>query len=266
MYGAFIVDPADPKQDPPFDREYVLQLDEWDQSHVHSQANVDTLVGASGDPETIIDDVYSQGQDIYSNHPTLNEGKDAAGVKKARAWYPMTFPAYFPEYDTYLINGKAFPDTEMLFAEPGEVIRIRLINTGFQGHAIHLHGHQMFITHQDGRIVPGLHQLGDASGIDTADKLWDYAQPVDTVSIGPAQRFDVYVFADNPGPWMIHDHQALAETNDHASPGGMMTMLCYESGWEPSSDYANPCAHAEMTGMSSGEFLLRQTDLLARIR
>ncbi len=271
MYGAFIVDPADPTQDPPFDREYTLVLDEWDKSHVHQSPKLNTSdptandpFNPSGDPEKTVDDVYSQGQDIYSNHPELNEAKTTTGVKDSNPYYPAEFPAYFPDYDTYLINGKAYPSTEVYFIEPGEVVRFRVINAGFEWHALHLHGHRMYVTHDDGFLEPDIARLGDASGLDTAEELGLYAKGKDTISIGPAERVDFYVFGNNPGPWMMHDHVATNEMNDHVAPGGMMTMLCYTDGWKPIQGTTyNPCEHGEMSGgLTAGELLMEQSDLL----
>lgn len=272
MYGAFIVDPADPAWDPPFDREYTLTLDEWDKSHVHTSPNVNTSdptandpFDPSGDPHRTLDHYSSQVRDIYSNEPNLNDAKTTTGIKDSNPYYPAQFPAYFPDYDTYLINGKAYPSTEVYFIEPDEVVRFRVINAGFEWHTMHLHGHRMYVTHEDGSVVPDIRRLGDGAGdLDTEDELANYASAKDTISIGPGERVDFYVFGNNPGPWMLHDHVATNEMNDHVAPGGMMTMLCYTEGWSPiqGTDY-NPCEHGEMGGgLTAGELLMEQSDLL----
>jgi len=48
------------------------------------------------------------------------------------------------------------------------------------------------------------------------------------LSIGPGERYDVFVNANNPGLWMIHDQNGLATMNDDQHPGGMMTCLAYD--------------------------------------
>jgi manganese oxidase len=245
MYGAFIIDPKDPEQDPPYARDYTLMLDEWDKSHIHGNPTPGTLTGqmsGSGDPEQIVDGFYSQVRDYYSQNPNAHAAKQSAGLVENRTWYPAQLPPYFAEYDTYLINGKAFPSTEMLRIKQGETIRLRFINAGFEVHSMHLHGHHMLVTHKDGFKLPAPY----------------YA---DTILIGPAERYDVYVTGNNPGPWMLHDHNALTEANDNIHPGGMMTMLCYEDGWTPLPDLSsNHCgAHEDLT---AGAFLLKQTDVL----
>jgi hypothetical protein len=50
---------------------------------------------------------------------------------------------------------------------------------------------------------------------------------VDVVLLGPGERYDLYVKADNPGMWDLHDHFGTHTQNDNIFPGGAMTMLCY---------------------------------------
>lgn len=126
-----------------------------------------------------------------------------------RTWYPMTFPVYSPIYNTFLINGKAFPDTTPLVGAEGERIKIRFINAGEELHSMHIHGHYYTVTHRDGFELP---------------------QPfrADTLSIAPGERYDVIVELDNPGYWPLHDHIGLNVMNDDHAPGGMFTLLTYD--------------------------------------
>jgi hypothetical protein len=66
----------------------------------------------------------------------------------------------------------------------------------------------MLVTHKDGVLLES--------------PYW-----VDTVLIGPGERYDVYVKLDNPGLWDLHDHVGGHTQNDNIIPGGAMTMLCY---------------------------------------
>lgn len=245
MYGAFIVEPRDPDQDPGFDQEATLVLDEWDRSHIHgNNFDADNIVSPSGDPESTVDALYGQLRDYYhmaalstaeeiysnvANDPTipqpvkdfLAENKPSL-LRENRTWYPITYPAYYAEYDTFLFNGKAFPLTEAILVEPGTTLRLRLIHAGALAHSIHLHGHHFQVTHKDGYLLPNPYMA-------------------DTLLIAPGERYDVYVELDNPGPWMIHDHFPQYENNDNIHPGGMMTVLCYTSGWE----LADECSGAK---------------------
>ncbi|MFA5944732.1 MAG: multicopper oxidase domain-containing protein [Candidatus Thermoplasmatota archaeon] len=118
--------------------------------------------------------------------------------------------------DVFLLNGHSYPYTmdqaeSLIVVKPGERIRLRILNAGETVEELHPHGHDMQVVAQDGNpIAP------DA-------RKW-----VDVLKIGPAERFDVVITADNPGPWMIHTHVSSHETNCGRSPGGMHTMLVYE--------------------------------------
>jgi hypothetical protein len=63
----------------------------------------------------------------------------------------------------------------------------------------------------------------DGNPLSPSSRYW-----ADTLKIGPAERYDVVITADNPGPWMIHTHVSSHETNCGKAPGGMHTMLVYE--------------------------------------
>jgi manganese oxidase len=280
MYGALIVDPADPAQDPPYDREATLMLDEWDRSHAHQStdaiAAANSIISKSGDPTITANDAYAYVRDYlimnqFYNDTVAGNAKrvpgGVPGVRETRDWYPITYAPYFAEYDTYLINGKAFPDTEPIFVKTGEVLRIRLINAGEEVHAMHLHGHHMYITHKDGYRVPLIRQLGDkAAGLDSEDKIANYALASDTILIGPGERYDAYVFAENPGPWHMHDHISLNEMNDYINPGGMMTMLCYEDGWANAQKCMDGHKHGFQGGnYTSGDLIMQMDDYLRKL-
>jgi FtsP/CotA-like multicopper oxidase with cupredoxin domain len=50
---------------------------------------------------------------------------------------------------------------------------------------------------------------------------------MDTVQVGPGQRVDILLTADNPGVWPLHCHRLTHVANDHIYPGGMMTVIRY---------------------------------------
>ncbi len=230
MYGAFIVEEREPQYE--YDREFVLMLDEWDNCHVHG--NRDPVDGSeqSGEfsnraecLERFLQDNLAQNQASAAPRNALCAQNPPEPLysqlqcdshmarppqQTDREWYPTTFPVYAPIYNTYLINGKAFPDTETLPVQEGEAVRIRLINVGEQMHSMHLHGHNFLVTHRDG------YALNQA------------AFRADTLGIMPGERYDLLVRADNPGLWAFHDHVGLNVMNDDHSPGGMFTCLAYQ--------------------------------------
>lgn len=247
MYGALIIDPADPNVDPKADQDEILFFDEWDKSHIHTSPSTDPneFIARSGQPEDSVDALYGQLRDYYQMGPlttieqvyervrsdpnlppAVKDLLDPGLVRENRTWYPFTYPAYYAEYDTFLINGKAFPDTTPILVENGKTLRMRFVNAGSLGHAIHLHGHHMLVTHKDGYLLQAPY----------------YA---DTLSIVPGERYDVYVKLDNPGPWMLHDHMAQYEQNDNINPGGISTMLCYTSGWSQAQTCKADMHHME---------------------
>jgi manganese oxidase len=117
-------------------------------------------------------------------------------------------PGDVPDYFT--INGKAYPDTQPLRINEGETIRIRLIGAGDSIHSVHIHGHIFKIVFKDGRPL---------------------ANPIlaDTVLIGPGERKDLFLTADNPGRWMVHDHVDAHTVNGEKPMGGIMTVIEYNN-------------------------------------
>ena len=118
--------------------------------------------------------------------------------------------------DVFLINGHGYPYTEeqdqsIVHIKPGERVRLRILNAGETFEEIHLHGHDMQVVAQDGNpLSPSARYY------------------VDTLPIGPAQRFDVVITGDNPGVWLLHTHVDSHDTNCDMFPGGMHTMLVYD--------------------------------------
>ncbi len=243
MYGAFIVEEQKPSFDYDFDLpEHVLMLDEWDNCHVHGSVQEQQTVRENnggitfeGDcQERKFQDTYSQGgltsgarqsvcdtaglpQEVYDTFDCMNHAAPPPGTTP-RSWYPMTFPVYAPEYNTYTINGKAFPDTAPITLEEGKTYRWRLINVGEEMHSMHIHGHNFLVTHRDGYELPNPFR-------------------VDTLGIMPGERYDVLMEANNPGLWVFHDHVGLSDMNDHQSPGGMLTVLAYKGAMEQEIGY-----------------------------
>lgn len=108
----------------------------------------------------------------------------------------------------YLINGKAFPATDPIQARVGERVMIRLVNLGQMTHPMHMHGHPFKIVGTDGYPVPEGQVLTK-----------------DVVNIGPGERYDLLMTADNPGTWLFHCHILTHVQNHGVEPGGMITVI-----------------------------------------
>ena len=133
--------------------------------------------------------------------------------------------AFIP--DLFLMNGRSGVAIDAIEVKPGERVRIRMINAGNQVHAMHTHGHSFRIIATDGNPVPLPAQLLK-----------------DTVLIGPAERYDVELVANNPGVWMFHCH-----INNHAA-NGMVTELRYE-GSRPVAGGDHSAAHGPTAPQAS---------------
>jgi FtsP/CotA-like multicopper oxidase with cupredoxin domain len=102
----------------------------------------------------------------------------------------------------WTINGKAFPKMPMYMVRARETVEFSFSNQSHAAHPMHLHGHHMLVFARDGRrITP----------------WWS-----DTLELDPGDRYDVAVFAKNPGIWMFHCHNL-----PHAAHG-LVTHVAYE--------------------------------------
>lgn len=110
-----------------------------------------------------------------------------------------------PNYNYYIVNGKAGTSVPDMYVKNGEIARVRLINAGFENHSLHLHGTHFVVTHTDGYQLPLPYQA-------------------DTIDIAPGETYDLLV-KGRDGLWPWHDHNSLAATNDGVYPGGMLMHL-----------------------------------------
>ena len=182
MFGALIIDP---KNEPATkfgtpDKENIFIFSEYDAQHKHVPLPGEMM--AMGPENNIL--------------PWLNPS-------------PKFMMPFMPELDEFMVNGKAFPSTNIVKVKEGETVRWRLINLGLNAHSIHIHGHHFTVTHRDGFKLP---------------------QPfeADTLLIGPGERYDVWFEADNVGIWMVHDHAGMNAMAKGYDPAGIMFIIQYE--------------------------------------
>ncbi|MEZ5139681.1 MAG: multicopper oxidase domain-containing protein [Acidimicrobiales bacterium] len=103
------------------------------------------------------------------------------------------------------LNGKAFPETQAIVADPGEYVLIHYYNEGLVGHPMHLHRQPQLVIAKDGFPLEAPYQI---------DTLW----------ISPGERYSVLVKAEEPGVWAFHCHILNhAESNDGLI--GMVTAM-----------------------------------------
>jgi FtsP/CotA-like multicopper oxidase with cupredoxin domain len=120
----------------------------------------------------------------------------------------MDFPGMEPNYFT--INGKSYPETEMINVEVGQRVRLRVVGSGQFIHPMHLHGQPFRIVATDGNPVPEAAQFMK-----------------DTVLVGPGERYDLEFIVRAPGKWLFHCHINHHATNNGTEEqgGGGLTMI-----------------------------------------
>lgn len=131
--------------------------------------------------------------------------------------------------DYFTLNGKSFPYTfreSLLVGEENDRIKLRVVNGGMKGIALHTHGHKFTVTHRDGVELPPAARA-----------------PQDVAWLATSQRADIALDLTNnglqsygPGIWLYHDHQNQGVTTDGIGPGGNISAIVYqdyldESGW-----------------------------------
>jgi FtsP/CotA-like multicopper oxidase with cupredoxin domain len=216
MFGAIIVDPRDPKDDPvrklfPYEREYTLLLNEVDTMMVEEQMErmlreMRAMQKMSESP-ALMKEMNGRMMGWFADKQAFVDAVNRGYVPPYVA--PRTGRSPMPNFNFFMINGRSYPMTEELKIRMGENIRVRLIGAGAMTHFMHLHGHDFWHVCQDGSPLSSPVRLN-------------------TVPVFPGATTDIVIQGTNPGMWHFHDHSELASTNNGVFPGGMMTMLMYE--------------------------------------
>ena len=116
LYGVLIVHPATPGQ------AYEDPVSAYDADHVLVFSDID---------------------------PTLNDARDQG--QYGTPAYPSTVN-YDPKY--FLINGKAYPETDPIVAANGETLLLRFVNAGLATYNPMLGGMRMTVIAEDGNLLP----------------------------------------------------------------------------------------------------------------
>ncbi|MBI3969316.1 MAG: multicopper oxidase domain-containing protein [Chloroflexi bacterium] len=102
--------------------------------------------------------------------------------------------------NVWTINGKTYPQTEVMEVHRGDLVRVSLFNMSMEAHPFHLHGQSFRIVRRNDRA---------------------FAAPLvkDTVDVGHMETVEIEFVAHNPGDWMFHCHKPM-----HMD-GGMATLV-----------------------------------------
>ncbi len=202
LTGALIIEPRDQPRTQA-DREYTLVTGEW--------------VTAAGNRPT----------------PSATGGMAGMGGGMRGNSGAISSASARPPFDTFTVNGKAYPSAAPLVVSQGERVRLRLINASATDTQVFaLAGHRLTVTHSDGNPL--------ANPVD-----------VDGVPLGVGERADVEFVADNPGRWKL---EALMPALSDRGQMVDLTDVVYEGHVsDPAHDFpADPniriASYADFTG------------------
>jgi FtsP/CotA-like multicopper oxidase with cupredoxin domain len=145
LYGVLVVD--DPAEPGAYDDEWVVVLDDW-------------LDGTGRTPDDVLATLRSgpgmsgmSGSGDMSGDMSGMSGMGGAGGSSGSS---ILGDGGDVDYPAFLLNGHSTADPAAFRAEPGQRVRIRLVNAGTDtAFRVALGGHQLTVTHSDGfPVVP----------------------------------------------------------------------------------------------------------------
>jgi FtsP/CotA-like multicopper oxidase with cupredoxin domain len=129
-----------------------------------------------------------------------------ASVRVPDEIIPLRFESKFHgqgAFDSWMINGKSFPNTDVIPLRQGKRYRLRMINRSTDDHPMHLHRHTFEVTSIAGKSLSGLNK--------------------DVVVVPGNATVDVDFTANNPGDTLFHCH------NQTHMDFGFMNLFRYVS-------------------------------------
>ncbi|MFZ3245207.1 MAG: multicopper oxidase family protein [Candidatus Acidiferrales bacterium] len=102
---------------------------------------------------------------------------------------PLLFESKFHgqgAFDTWVINGKSYPDTDTIMLREGKRYRLKMSNRSSDDHPMHLHRHTFEVTNLNGAPLSGLRK--------------------DVVMVPANTTAEVDFTANNPGATLFHCH------------------------------------------------------------
>ncbi|HTH52535.1 MAG TPA: multicopper oxidase family protein [Edaphobacter sp.] len=155
--------------------------------------------GRSGKP------VWHQPQTLDWDYLQFGDEKTAEpSAEFKETVIPLVFESKFTGHgamDRWMINGKSFPDTDMVPLKFGQQYRLIFKNKSLDDHPVHLHRHTFEIRSLAGKPTSGIRK--------------------DTVLVKAGTEAEVVFTANAPGLTLFHCHQ-----QDHMDMGFMMLFRC----------------------------------------
>lgn len=177
LYGAVVVLPRRATAAPAVDR--TLVLDDWPLKGSTS-AGMGGMGGA-----TMPAAMTGMGGMGGMATPTATASGPVAALR------PYLADPGMGDYQTFTVNGRAYPDTAPIQAPAGALVRLRLINAGYLTHVLHLHGASYRLVATDGSAVNRPRET------------------TDLLPIAAGQRMDIELRMPR-GAWSLHDHDTLS--------------------------------------------------------
>ncbi|GAC1563941.1 MAG: hypothetical protein NVS3B17_18880 [Vulcanimicrobiaceae bacterium] len=173
--------------------------------YAFTAAQSGTFIYHTHDRKAVLNSGLYGGVIVNAAQPRPQERAARDDLEIISAWYVnSTSESHFT------LNGKEYPATKSLDVAKGETIRVRWINISAENfHTMHVHGHYMNVIARDAMPAPP-HDMED------------------TIALGPGQRIDTTIVADQrPGTWMIHCHVLDHVEDNGGMPDGLITALHY---------------------------------------
>lgn len=142
----------------------------------------------------------------------LAYGAPAVDPISTRAQFDVTYTMVLGEHYgfhegqlkvVHSINGQNSPKGTDYPVKQGQVVRFQIDNQTDEFHSMHLHGHYFSVLRRGDQLVRGS------------------PMHLDSLLVGPHERWEIAFLADNPGLWMFHCHVLV-----HAA-FGMSAMVSY---------------------------------------
>jgi manganese oxidase len=173
--------------------------------YVFRAAQPGTFMYHTHDDEAMLDSGLYGAIVVLPKHLRPQERADRDDVELLSAWQIQSTAENF-----FTINGREYPLTAPIEVRAGQRVRVRWINiSGEELDTMRTEGHDQRIIARDAQPVAS-------------------REVQDAVTLGPGQRVDVIITADQrPGNWLV-ESDVLAHTEDaQGMPAGLITSLHY---------------------------------------
>lgn len=184
MFGALIVEPQEDivQRVFPYQRDYTLLLSEVDTVMLEQQMermlkDMAVMEKMSQSPK-LAKEMNGRMMGWFINKQAFLDAVKAGYIPPYVS--SKTGRSSMPNFNFFLINGKAYPMTDEILIRTGENIRVRLVGAGAMPHFMHLHGHDFWHVCQDGSPLQSPVRLN-------------------TIPVFPGTTSDIIIQGTNPG-------------------------------------------------------------------